>query len=59
MLGYTVSAANCLMGNIGFCEAKMNSKSMLLNASIRLDSVVRVLNVESYNYGTLASQVSI
>ena len=59
MLGYTVSAANCLMGNIGSCEPKMNSESMLSNASIRLDSVVRVLNVEFYSYSTLASRVPI
>ena len=30
-----------------------------MNACIRLDSVVGVLNVESYNYATLPSQVPI
>ena len=59
MLGYTLSAANCLMGNIGSFEAKMNYERKLLNACTRLDSVVGVLNVESYNYGTLLSQVPI
>ena len=59
MLGYTVGAANCLMGNIGSCEAKINQNSKLLNACARLDSVVGVLNVESYNYGSLPNQVPI
>ena len=59
MLSYTVSVANCLMGNIDSCEAIMNSESKLLNVCTRLDSVVGALNVESYSYGTLLSQVPI
>ena len=37
----------------------MNWESTLLNACTRLDSVVGVLNVKSYNYGTLPTQVPI
>ena len=56
MLEYTVSAASCLLGEIGSRGAKENKKSMFLNACTRLDSVV--VNVESY-YGTLPIQVPI
>ena len=46
MLGYTMSAANCLMGEISSCEAKMNMERKLLNACSKLDSVVGVSNVK-------------
>ena len=57
MLGYTVSASNCLMRTINSCEAKINKASKLLNTSTRDDSVVEVFDVTSYNCGT--SQVPI
>ena len=43
-----MSAANCLMRKISFCEAKVNKKGKLLNTCTLLDSVVGVLNVESF-----------
>ena len=39
MLGYTMSAANCLLGNMSSFEAKRDSESKLLSSCIRVDSV--------------------
>ena len=54
-----MSATDCLTRKISSCEAKVNQAGKMLNACIRLDSVVGVLNVESYKYGTLPSQIPI
>ena len=54
-----MSVANCLLGKISSCEAKMNLESKLLNACTRVDSVVGMSNGKSYNCGTLPSQVPV
>ena len=54
-----MSAANCLIIKISSCEAKVNYESKLSNVCTILDGVVGMLNVTSYNCGTLPSQVPI
>ena len=52
-----MSVTSCVMRKINSCEAKVNWEGKLLNAWTRLDSVVGVLSIESYNDGTLPSHV--
>ena len=54
-----MSVANFLMGRSVLVEAKMNKESKLLNACTRLDNIMGVLNSESYNCGTLPSQIPV